>query len=507
MRTQVFAALLAIALGSVGAPAQDDPVEDLADALAERADRRAEAARLGSEAAAALEARELVRAEALLREQIELDPGNFVPYYNLACVHSVEFRVDDAAKFLGRAVELGFISREQLARDPWLENLRHTDFYLRLLSNWDRVIEARRQAQMAAVRTWLDGRVEHIAVDDLRIDVLSHHDPRSTEMAVEDLRQVARWAASVSPELFAVEDSDPWTVVVLPERTDFVKWAVATFGPSARRPNACIGGAYEHDRRRLVAQDLGPTLRHEFLHVLHWRGMDRLGQRHPIWIQEGLASLVEDLDPVRMGSDTLRPAPSRRTNVVKRLAKVNRLPKLDELAGLSHQRFSTRRPLAQYAQARTLFFYLDDRGLLGPWLNAYVGDPVFGYDDDPTGTRAFDRVTEKPRDEAWRDYRVWASRSLAEAPESFTDIDASLGIGIEPGDGDGPRVNQLPPGARGRTGLRLGDIVTSIDGRTTRTTDETVRILASYRPGDSVTLTYRRGRLHGETEFALVATR
>ena len=35
MRTQMFAALLAIALGSVGAPAQDDPVEDLADALAE----------------------------------------------------------------------------------------------------------------------------------------------------------------------------------------------------------------------------------------------------------------------------------------------------------------------------------------------------------------------------------------------------------------------------------------------------------------------------------------
>lgn len=484
-------------------PADDAIEAQLAEVLAERDKGQAESARLGGRAEVALREGDLDLATDLLLQQIELDPDNFVPRYNLACVFSVQDRSDEAATMLRRAVELGFISKAQLERDPWLSNLRRTAFYDRLIENWPAVIEARRDAQVSAVRRWLDGPVERTVAEDLRLDVLSHYDPRSTEMAIDDLRRVARWAGSMAPEYFTLREDDPWAVVVLPEERDFLKWAVATFGARARRANAGIGGAYEHDKQRLVANDLGPTLRHEFMHVLHWRAMERTGQRHPIWIQEGIASLVEDLDPVPGRADTLRPAPSRRTNVVKRLAKANRLPTLEELAGLTHQVFSTRRPLAQYAQARTLFLYLDDRGLLDDWLRVYTADDTHGFAADATGLLALDHATGIAREDAQRAYKVWVATELEEAPDRPTDVDAQLGVALEPGEGDGPRIRSVPGSVRRATGLRIGDVVTSIDGRPVRGTDELLRIMAGYRPGQTATLTYRRGKLHGETEIRL----
>ena len=80
----------------------------------------------------------------------------------------------------------------------------------------------------------------------------------------------------------------PASIVVLPSKRDFTTWLIVTFGPAARTGFSTIGGSYIHEKKELVSQDLGSTLRHEFFHVLHWRSMIRLAQDHPIWIQEGL---------------------------------------------------------------------------------------------------------------------------------------------------------------------------------------------------------------------------
>ena len=83
-----------------------------------------------------------------------------------------------------------------------------------------------------------------------------------------------------------------------------------------------IGGYYERDRKRLVSQDIGPSLRHEFFHVLHWRRMDRTGQQHPYWVMEGFATLVEDIEAD--GSGGISVVPSWRTNIVRRLERAGR---------------------------------------------------------------------------------------------------------------------------------------------------------------------------------------
>ena len=55
-----------------------------------------------------------------------------------------------------------------------------------------------------------------------------------------------------------------------------------------------VRGMYLHPARRLVSRDAGQSLQHEFVHLMHFAHMERTGQRHPIWVQEGLASLYED---------------------------------------------------------------------------------------------------------------------------------------------------------------------------------------------------------------------
>src|SRR5690606_4580755 len=131
----------------------------------------------------------------------------------------------------------------------------------------------------------------------------------------------------------------PWVTVVLPARVDYARWALRRFGEGWER----IGGQYSHDNKLLVAMDLGSTLRHEYWHVLHWRDQDRRGQRHPIWIMEGLCSLPEDLEPTATGD--FKPAPSWRTNMARRLARAGGLMPWEVMFSLDPQRFTRSRPL------------------------------------------------------------------------------------------------------------------------------------------------------------------
>ena len=55
---------------------------------------------------------------------------------------------------------------------------------------------------------------------------------------------------------------------------------------------------------------------------MHYGHMARLGQRHPLWVQEGLATLYEDYDLDTAG--TVRFLPNRRHNIARRRARSGR---------------------------------------------------------------------------------------------------------------------------------------------------------------------------------------
>lgn len=75
-----------------------------------------------------------------LGQLIEWDPGNFVHYYNLACVRSVQGKSEAGAELVVQAVEHGFTDVGLLRRDPSLANARTTTAFTprsaRPLARW-----------------------------------------------------------------------------------------------------------------------------------------------------------------------------------------------------------------------------------------------------------------------------------------------------------------------------------------------------------------------------------
>ena len=444
---------------------------------------------------------DLATAERLLRDQAAAQPDNFVPHYNLACILSINGDLAGAEESLGDAIERGFIDRTQLRRDPSLANLRNTDFYARLDASWPRILEANRDGNLRLTRDTFSKGYAESRDDALRLAYLNAFDERSFAVAQGEIVRLARWADEhVIPGLLdpAASIDDPWVVVVLPTRPDFTAWAVAAFGPAALGTTSQIGGSYEHDRKRLVSQDLGATLRHEFLHVLHWRDMTRRAQQHPIWIMEGLCSLPEDYDLSPTGD--VRPVPSWRTNVAKRLERLGQLQPLEKLAALPHARFTGSRPLANYAQARTLFLHLHDRGKLRAWYEHYTAN----FKSDPTGVQSILAVLDTTLPDFNKAHRAWV-RALPTVPEEIARGMASLGVEIDPGTGDGPVVVSIDRTRKPRPTLRPGDTILSIDGQLTRDIAELVRVLGSYQPGAEATVEYRRGPRHATTTITLIA--
>lgn len=496
-------AALAAALAPSASPVLGQP-RDPADiqrdraALAERLDRGRRADDAQARAFEAIGRGDLEAASGAFREQIGYEPGNFVPYYNLACALAQQGRHDEACDTLVGAVERGFADKWQLQRDPHLESLRSHEKFLLIVNNWDQILEAAAEARFEVMRQEYGRRYTYERDPELRVNLASGFDPESTRRAREEIHLLTDWAiATIFTDLAEppMSVSDPWVSVVLPTEDDFTAWAIDEYGAAAALGEMNrIGGAYSHDRKQLVAMDLGGTFRHEFLHVLHHRSNSRSGQGHPVWIQEGLCSLVEDYDMV---GGALTPTPSWRTNSVKRLERAGGLASIADLATMPRGRFTGTRPLANYAYARAVFLFLFERGRLTEFYQHYTRH----WSTDPSGIKSIEVVIGMDIEDVDDEFRRWL-RQLPEVPESVSAGGAAIGLEIDAGRGEGPIILNVSRAARA-AGLRPRDVITAIDARPTRDYHELCRVLGSYAPGQTVVIDYRRSREHGQATITL----
>jgi len=458
--------LLLSLLLAAGAPASSEPPPE----------------ELQEQATQAFDENDFAEAARALEQLLEKNPDSPPALYNLACAQAQLGELAAAEQSLIDAISHGFIDFHHMVRDPHLAPLRGRETFETIRLGWRDLLDARADANMEAAKRIFDSRYLFRRDGSLRLIFAAAFDEITFEQARTEIDRVADWAfktlfSNLGPDEGADPTPDPWVTVILPAPEDFMRMS----------PGTNVGGFYDHDRRRLVSQDVGPSFRHEFFHVLHWRDMTRRGQKHPDWIMEGLASVVEDIEIAPDGG--LVPAPSWRTNIVKRLERANRLLSFEELATMDRRRFVTRRPNAHYAQARALMMYLFHVEHLGAWYQAYVE----GYDEDPTGVEALRAVFDEPLQDVESRYRAWI-RSLPEAVEELRPGMASLGVVVSPGRGDGPRIQQIPPGSEARRdGLRLGDVIEAIDGMATRTTHDILRAVADREPGERVEVSVRRG--------------
>jgi hypothetical protein len=465
----------------------------------ERAEEPGKIKSLAGETAAAFDRRDFARAEELLRKHIAVEPGNFVLYYNLACARAMRGDPKDAAEWLERAVEHGFSDLVHMERDAMLDSVRPEPAYRRMVENWSVILEARRDANLKAVEAKYSKGYTTTTDDALRLNYRSAFEATTFEKAKAELVAIAKWCdTSIIPGILDDDQRDAWVTVILPTRDDYVDWIVDRYGTDATGGVSMVGGAYLHDDKMLIAMDLGATLRHEFLHILHWRSMTRLSQRHPIWIMEGLCSLPEDIDIDAEGN--ARPAISWRTNMAKRMAKAGAIRKIEEFAGMPHHRFTGTRPLANYAQARAIFLMLERKGLLKAWYESYTGT----FREDESGLQALLAVTQTDAKSFDRMFKQWLNELPAVAEEIKPGM-ASLGVEINPGEGDGVEITTVTRPRRELGELRIGDVMTALNGKPVRDVAELVRVLSTMAPGETVTVSYRRGKKTGETSIVLIA--
>jgi putative serine protease PepD len=80
-----------------------------------------------------------------------------------------------------------------------------------------------------------------------------------------------------------------------------------------------------------------------------------------------------------------------------------------------------------------------------------------------------------------------------------TPTHARLGIGVENAStsgtiGEGAKIQKVDTGSAAEAaGLKAGDVITKVDSHLITSSDSLVATIRSYRPGDSVTVTYTRG--------------
>jgi len=64
---------------------------------------------------------------------LELEPDNFIAMYNMACVRSLEKKIDQAIEWLQKAVEAGYDDFEWMEKDTDLDNIREDKRYKEML--------------------------------------------------------------------------------------------------------------------------------------------------------------------------------------------------------------------------------------------------------------------------------------------------------------------------------------------------------------------------------------
>jgi putative serine protease PepD len=85
-------------------------------------------------------------------------------------------------------------------------------------------------------------------------------------------------------------------------------------------------------------------------------------------------------------------------------------------------------------------------------------------------------------------------------------VHAYLGVSID-GNASSARIAAVNSGTpAAKAGLKAGDVVTAVEGTTIASADELTRTIDSHKPGDTITVTYRRGGSEHSVQLKL-ATR
>jgi len=378
----------------------------------------------------------------LIESYLADHPDDPVMRYNLACALAQAGERDAAAKAVLDAVKAGFHDFSVMRRDPDLRPIRDHPRFRAVLAARDAADDLLGERR---VNAWMTRNViadpTHSFDEARRIDLFSSL-PQAEHDALAG--QIGRLAEHLRASLFHGALTHRFIVAVVDDAT-----ARDVFD------HANVRGRYRHAARELVAARAGVALTHELVHAIHHLHMDAIGQQHPIWIQEGLASLYEAYE-INDESGEVRILPNERDQFVRRLAREDELPAWRDLMTMSQSEF-TSNAAAHYAAARSIFAFIEERGELGSWYQTYIRM----FEEDPTGAGALATVFDSPLESIDAEWRAWARDreidgvhvAASRAPTSPTPPRMMEGVGEESagrGKARAPRVETAYEAVRPR---------------------------------------------------------
>jgi len=274
-----------------------------------------------------------------------------------------------------------------------------------------------------------------------------------------------------------------WNVtVVLPTLRDYRKSA----------PPRQVAGYYRPATRTLTSISVSDVLIHEFTHALHHSDQVRAGQRHPVWIAEGLATLFQGAWG-KGGRIAPRLDPSLAT--LQGAVREESVPSLADLCRMDRGAFR-RKAEINYPYVRYLMLYLYRKKKLETFYEAYKSD----YASDATGRAALESVLGEPLEAVEASWREWL---LALEPPwtPAHPVVAHLGVRMRPA-ARGVMVDGFLRGSAAEQGgvLKVNDVILSVAGRATPTPRDLAPAVRACRPGETVEIELLRG---GEREVVM----
>jgi hypothetical protein len=419
--------------------------------------------------------------EAALTEALALDPNHATNIYNMACVKALKGDPATAMAYLERAADAGFTDFLHIQSDEDLQTLRNLDRYKALIAQKDLYQKKDAQRALDALKTEFGDKYLYDLDADSKLIFAADTD-KETLAAVK--RLLTAQARSLWEQLFS-HKPDQYVAIVLPSAEHYRKLI--------RRPG--VEGIYIPPARMLIARRLGQVMTHEFTHALHAGDLDAVGQEHPIWIVEGLASLFESARFDDAGK--LVASDNYRLWYLRAAYRQGTLPPLDQVIAWDQERFVKNANIA-YGTASSVLMYLYDQGLLKKFYDTYKAN----YEKEATGRLALEMVTGKSVEDFDKDWRDWMMKRNPPAMNTGPD-GAYLGVRLSQAN-DGLRIDIVEPNSpAANAGIKVADIIVGLNNLETRDQVSLMPLLKEMKPGDKITLKIKRAEQYLDVPFTL----
>ena len=212
-------------------------------------------------------------------------------------------------------------------------------------------------------------------------------------------RRTVKWAVDHLRKAYFTKDPETiMDVWLFKDKASYRKYTKEILNDNPTTPFGYC--SHQHNALIMNIATGGGTLVHEIVHPFIHSNFPKC----PSWFDEGLASLYEqsgERDGRIVGFTNWRLAG------LQEAVRAGRIPPFKSLCSTTRHQFYNMDKGANYAQARYLCYYLQQKGLLGKYYHAFQKD----HAQDPTGYKTLLGVLGKKEAEmaAWqKDWEKWA---------------------------------------------------------------------------------------------------